>query len=183
MSKSIEFEARWVNLNPAEIEQKLVAIGAKKQDSYFFQEWIFAHPEWRKDNRRIRVRTDSKQTWMTYKASAAWTIDGTTEYEMVVSSAETAVQIIRSIDIPQLRHQEKKRDTWTLGDIVFDLDYWPQIPMVFEIEAPSEEKVREGAKLLGLDWATAVFEDQAVVHKKFYNIDIFAMSEYCFPKK
>ncbi len=183
MSISIEIEARWVNLDPVALEQKLVAIGAVKDGSYFFQEWVFAYPEWRAQNRRVRVRTDGQKTWVTYKANATWGIDSTEEIETVVSSAEKMVEMLTKMGIPLLRHQEKKRDTYMLGDIVFDLDYWPQIPMVFEIEGPSEEKVREGAKLLDIDWKDAVFEDQAVVHKKFYGIDMFAMSEYCFPKK
>lgn len=183
MNHPIEFEARWINLDPAQLVKKLEAIGATKQGSHLFQEWICAHPEWRKDNRRLRIRSDGTQAWLTYKASASWTIDGTQELEVKVSSAETAVQMIRAIGIPQLRHQEKRRDSYVLGDIMFDLDVWPKIPMVFEIEAPSEEKVREGARLLGLDWKDAIFEDQLWVHKKYYDIDLFAVAEYCFPKE
>jgi adenylate cyclase class 2 len=183
MKPSIEIEARWINLDPETMVKKLEAIGAKKEGSYFFQEWIFAHPEWRKDNRRLRVRSDGRQTWLTYKSNATWAIDSTEEVEIVVSSAEDAVAMIHKIGIPQLRHQEKKRETYVLGDIVFDIDFWPKIPMVFEIEGPSEEKVREGAKLLGLDWKDAVFEDQLWVHKKYYGIDLFAINEYCFPKE
>jgi adenylate cyclase class 2 len=182
MSTSVEIEARWINLDPATLEKKLTAIGATKEGSYMFQEWIFAHPEWRKDNRRLRVRSDGKQTWLTYKANATWAVDSTEEVEVTVSSAEEMAKMIAKIGIPILRHQEKRRDTWTLRDIVFDLDYWPKIPMVFEIEGPSEEKVREGAKLLGLDWKDAVFEDQLWVHKKYYDVDLFALTEYCFPK-
>jgi adenylate cyclase class 2 len=180
---SIEIEARWINQNPAALVKKLEAIGAKKEGSYFFQEWVFAHPEWRKDNRRLRVRSDGTKTWLTYKANATWAVDSTEEVEVAVSSAPDMAAMIGKIGIPLLRRQEKKRDTWTLGDIVFDLDYWPKIPMVLEIEGPSEQKVREGARLLGLDWNDAVFEDQLWVHKKYYDIDLFGISEYCFPKE
>ncbi|HEX7724495.1 MAG TPA: CYTH domain-containing protein [Candidatus Paceibacterota bacterium] len=183
MSKSVEIEARWINLDPATIEKKLTAIGATKEGSYFFQEWVFAHPEWRNGNRRLRVRSDGTQTWLTYKANATWAVDSTEEVEVTVSSAAETAALVGKIGIPLIRHQEKKRDTWKLGDIVFDLDYWPKIPMVFEIEGPSEEKVRDGARLLGLDWKDAIFEDQLWVHKKYYDIDLFAVNEYCFPKE
>jgi len=76
--------------------------------------------------------------------------------------------------------KEKKRKTYVLGDITFDIDFWPKIPMVFEIEGSSEEKVREGAKLVGLDWKDAVFVDQARVHKNYYGIDLFEITDYRF---
>jgi len=184
MSKNIkeskEIEARWINLDASEMVKRLKKIGAKKTGDFFFREWIFSYDDWVKDNRRIRVRTDGVTTWLTYKSNATWAIDSTEEMEVTVSSAEETVKLLRAIGITQRRIQEKKRQTFTLGDITFDIDFWPKIPMVFEIEGPSEKKVKEGAKLVGLDWNDAIFVDQAWVHKNYYNIDLFKITDYRF---
>lgn len=178
-----EIEIRFINLSREEIEKKLLAIGAARSGEFFFQEWIFAYPEWAKDNRRLRVRTDGKDTWLTYKANATWEIDSTEEIETTVSSAGGISKIVKAIGVPCLRYQEKKRIRYKLNDIVFELDFWPKIPMVFEIEAPSVEKVKEGAKLLNLDYSKAIFVDQKVLHKEYYNVDLDKVSDYRFTEK
>lgn len=181
MKEYTEFEARWINLDEKTIREKLNVIGAKKSDEFFFKEWIFQRqPEWEGHHRRIRVRTDGKTTWLTYKANKTWTVDSTEEVELIVSSAEDAVKFLKAADIPQIRYQEKKRIRYALTNIIFELDFWPKIPMVVEIEAPSEEGVREGAKLLGLAWNDAIFVDQKFVHSDFYGIKLDEIADYRF---
>ncbi|QSH39650.1 CYTH domain-containing protein [Candidatus Kaiserbacteria bacterium] len=177
-----EIEARWINLNQEEIEKKLESIGAVLKGEYFFQEWIFKKEEWVGKARRIRVRTDGTQTWVTYKANSTWEVDSTEEVEFTVSSPEAAVKFFESIEIPIFLHQEKKRRQYTLGDITFEIDNWPLIPMVLEIEGASEEEVKKGAALLNLSWGDALFEDQKVIHEKYFNIDLESMTEYTFEK-
>ncbi|GEM_PF-2717822 len=60
-----EIEARFIGLAQDDIEQKLKSAGARHIGDYFFREWIFACPEWFKDHRRLRVRTDGTKTWLT----------------------------------------------------------------------------------------------------------------------
>jgi len=175
-----EIEARWLNLDAGEMAKRLEKAGAKKTGDFFFKEWIFAYDEWAKDNRRIRVRSDGTTVWLTYKANATWAVDSTEEVEVTVSSAEDIVHFLRVMGIPEKRYQEKKRQTYELDGLTFDLDLWPKIPMVFEIEGPSEGKVREGAMLVGLDWKDAVFVDQAFVHRDYYDVDIFNIKDYRF---
>jgi adenylate cyclase class IV len=183
MKAQREIEARWINLDPKDIISRLKKIKAKKTGSYFFREWIFAYPEWRAQQRRVRVRTDGTTSWLTYKANPSWNIDSTQEIEVIISSADEMVSMMKAMEIPLLRYQEKKRESFEIGDIVFDVDFWPKIPMVLEIESTSEERVREGAQMIGLDWKDAIFVDQAIVHKKYYDIDLFALTEYKFDDK
>ena len=178
MSK--EIEARFINLSREDIEKKIVGTGARKIGEFFFREWIFAYPEWAKDNRRLRVRTDGIKTWLTYKANATWEVDSTEEVETAISSADEMSKVIKAIGVPLLRYQEKKRIEYKLGDIIFEMDFWPQIPMVLEIEAPNTEQVKQGAELLGLDWKDAIFVDQKVLHEKYYGIDLNKTNDYRF---
>jgi len=183
----MEIEARFINLSRDEIEKKLKELDASKQFESMFQEWIFFYPEWEKKHRRIRVRTDGKTTWLTYKANPTRAVDSTEEVELTVSSAEDAVRLVEAMGIPQRRYQEKKRIQYIFvqyifGDILFVLDFWPKIPMVVEIEAPDEAGVRKGTELLGLKWEDAIFVDQAILHRDYYNIDLNEIEDYRFDK-
>jgi len=179
----MEIEARFINLKKEEIEGKLKDLGAVKKFESMFSEWLFfykGNPDWDGNHRRIRVRTDGKTTWLTYKANATWAVDSTEEVELEVSSAEEAVKLMKATDIPLQRYQEKKRIEYILQDIIFDLDFWPKIPMVLEIEAPTQEGVKRGAELLGLKWEDAIFVDQKVLHDQYYGIHLNDMKEYRF---
>lgn len=176
----MEIEARFINLNQKEVEKLLEKIGAGRASESFFKEWIFAYPEWSKNFSRLRVRTDGKTTWLTYKSNPTWEVDSTKEIETAVSSPDEIIEIMKAIGIPLIRYQEKKRVQYELEEIIFDIDSWPQIPMVLEIEAPTKEGVRRGATLLGLDWDDAIFVDQKVLHKQYYGIDLDLITEYRF---
>lgn len=180
MNEHIEVEARWINLDQGEIEKKLKEIGAKQTGNFFYNEWLFGRDGWFSTHRRIRVRTDGTNHSLTYKANVTWEIDSTEEVKLKVDSAENAVKFLQAADVPLRRYQEKKRIRYELDDITFDLDFWPQIPMVLEIEAPSEKRVKEGAELLELSWNDVLFEDQKVVHEKYYNIDLNEITDYRF---
>ena len=176
----IEIEARFIGLDWAEVEKKLVVLGARKESESFFREWVFQYPEWFAANQRIRVRDDGKNVWMTYKANPSYEIDSTEEIEIAVSSSENASKILKKIGIPLARYQEKKRIQYCLDNAVVDLDFWPKIPMVLEIEALTKERVMEVSQLLSLNWANAIFIDQKRLHKKYYGIDLDAVKEYKF---
>ena len=126
-SEHKEVEARWLDLDQKELLKKLSEVGAKQIGDFFFREWIFAHPEWMKQFRRVRVRTDGKTHWLTYKANPTWGVDSTEEVEVNISSAEDAVKFLTAIGLPLVRFQEKKRKTFTHGDTTFDIDEWPKI--------------------------------------------------------
>ncbi len=110
-------------------------------------------------------------------------MDSTEEVETIVSSAEEINKVLKAVGIPLIRYQEKKRIRYQLDGIVFELDFWPRIPMVLEIEAPSVDEVKQGAKLLDLDWNKAIFVDQKVLHDQYYGIDLNELHDYSFPTK
>jgi len=179
----MEIEARFINLKRESIENKLIEFGAVKKFESLFREWLFFYknnPDWDDNHRRVRVRTDGTTTWLTYKANATWAVDSTEEVEIVVSSAQDAVKFVEALNIPKQRYQEKKRIEYVFEDIIFDLDFWPKIPMVLEIEAPTKDKVKRGVELLGLKWKDAIFVDQKVLHQQYYGIELNEMKEYKF---
>ena len=180
MHSNVEIEARFLNLDQNKIEGELRKIGAYKKSESFFKELIFSREDWSPLHARLRIRDDGKNVWLTYKANPTWGVDSTEEIEIESSSSEKTAQIVKKIGVPLVRYQEKKRIQYVLGDVAFELDFWPKIPMVLEIEAPSKEKVQRAAELLGLSWKDAVFVDQLWVHHDYYGIDLRKMKEYKF---
>lgn len=175
-----EIEARWINVDQKEIEAILEMLGAERESESLFREWIFAYPEWRPHNKRIRIRDDGKKVWLTYKANPTWEVDSTEEIEIESSSSTNTSKILEKIGVPMLRYQEKKRIHYKFGDVSIELDFWPKIPMVLEIEAPTKEDVEITAQLLGLEWKNAIFVDQKVLHKEYFGIDLDPVKEYKF---
>lgn len=47
--------------------------------------------------------------------------------------------------------QEKRRTTWKRGTTTFDIDEWPRIPPLLEVEAQSWEEVDGAIRELGYD--------------------------------
>lgn len=178
----VEVEARWINVDQKTIEVALAKAGATKQAEYFFREWILEKDEWRSDHRRVRVRTDGTTHWLTYKANKTWAVDSTEEVECTVSSPEAALKFVQAVDVPLTRYQEKKMWRYKLNDALIEFSFWPKIPMVVEIEAPGEAAVRQTAELLGLAWDKAIFEDQKVVHSKYFGVDLDKETDYRFAK-
>jgi len=64
-----EFEIKFLEINVPELEKKLIQIGAKKIGEYDYVRAVFDYPVFRLDtnNGWIRLRTDGKETTLTYK--------------------------------------------------------------------------------------------------------------------
>jgi len=63
-----------------------------------------------------------------------------------------------------------------------DIDTWPRILSYVELEGPSEDKLKETAKLLGFDWNNAVFYDARSIIEKNYNIPVGKMRWFTFDR-
>jgi adenylate cyclase class 2 len=181
----MEIEAKFLEIDPKEIENKLKDLGAQKIFDKVFKEWIFQaagerQKEWEETFKRIRIRDQEDKVYLTLKENKKFGFSDTVEIEFEVSSAQKAKEFLEAADISEIRHQEKRRVHYKLNDVDVEIDYWPQIPPLLEIEASTEDKVRTTAKKLGLDFRKAVFVDARQVYKRYYNIDIMKMKELKF---
>lgn len=136
---------------------------------YFFDK---AH-EWQKANvKRGRVRSDKHGISLSFKH---WIepgkADGVREIEVGVSDFDKTIQILDELGFYVHREQEKKRHTFMLGEVVFDIDTWPLIPSYVEIEGPSENALKDAAQVIGFNWNEAVFLSPKGVFQK-YGIDL-----------
>ena len=154
-----EFEVKFLEINPKEVEQKLVKLGAKKVFDKVFRVRIFDYPDLRLHNDAawFRVRDEGDKITMAFKKRLG--IDttgkandlGMQEHEVEVNDFETACNIMFSLGLIQKFYEEKRRIRYLLDNLEFDIDHCPGIKPFLEIEAPSWEKVDKAISLLDLD--------------------------------
>jgi adenylate cyclase class 2 len=159
-----EIEIKFANVDPAQLEKKLIEIGATRAKEFNYRMRAFDFPGLKlaEKNAWIRVRDDSDEVTLSYKERLGVTSqdasvpdEGMEEIEVIVSDFEQTSQILKSIGMIEKVHQEKQRIRYIKGDVEFDIDIWPFIPPYLEIEGPSNESIEAAAIELGFDPADA----------------------------
>ena len=178
-----EIEAKFLNVDFDDIRTKLTSLGAKcEQPMRLMRRVIIEPPELEEKNAFIRVRDEGDKVTLTYKQFDDQTsIHGTKEIEVQVSDFDTTVALLQQVGLEYRSFQESRRETWRLGKAEIVLDEWPWLNPYIEIEAHSEEVVRNTAKRLGFDWESAVFGKVTTAYLKQYpamKLDQFGTIEH-----
>ena len=129
------------------------------------------------DNMFIRIRDEGDKVTLCLKKKTKpleeSTIDSTYEIETTVGDFDKTIELFSVAGWDYMTYQESKRETWVLGEAEIVIDEWPWINPYIEIEADTEETVRDSAKLLGFDWADAAFGSVDVIYnKEFPNMTV-----------
>lgn len=179
-----EIEVRFLEIDKADLVQRLLSLGAHDKGDDVLEEIIIYDKDllWVGEKRLVRLRTRNGKTMLTYKHHIAQTAEGTEEVEFEVSDPAKAEEFLTKLGFEPYRRQQKKRHSFTFGNATFDIDTWPQVPTYVEIEAGSEEELKEAAQSVGLDWAGAVFEDPRMVLKNRYQIPLDTLRWYTFDR-
>ncbi|MEK7106064.1 MAG: CYTH domain-containing protein, partial [Patescibacteria group bacterium] len=120
-----EYEIKFLEVDVPALEKKLLEIGAEKVGEYNYKRAIFDYPDWRldKDHSWIRLRTDGKETTLTYKKRLGTTSsdgqtsdEGMQEIETGVDSYQKTYDLLTSIGLIIKREQENKRVRYQKGD-------------------------------------------------------------------
>ena len=154
-----EFEIKFLEVNVPELEEKLKAIGAEKVGEYDFHRAIFDYPDLRlfQNNAWIRLRTNGKETTLTFKQTikdkkSTFLRDlGAKEIEVEVSDFKKTFILLQNIGLIVKREEKNRRIRYQKSAVVYDIDFWPQIPPYLEIEADSLAETKRAAAELGLD--------------------------------
>lgn len=164
-----EIEAKFLNINLDEIRTKLKKAGAIcDQPMQVMRRVTFDIPGAKVKNRFVRVRDEGHRITMTYKQYDEMSLTGAKEIELNVNNYEDALLFVQAIGAKTRSVQEARRELWHLGDAEIVLDEWPWLNPYMEIEAPSEDGVRNAAKAIGLNWDDAVFGDINVAFREQY---------------
>ncbi len=179
-----EIEVRFLEIDKEKIISRLKEIGAKDLGNNLMNEIIFDNKnfDFRENKKLLRLRKNGEKIFLSYKHYHDHTAEGTEEVEIEVSDFENTKKIIEQTGLMAFRIQEKWRHTFVLDDIVFDIDTWPKIPTLLEIESLSEEHLKKGAEMLNLSWEKAVFMNQRKVIEEVYNIPVSRLRYFTFDK-
>lgn len=157
-----EYEAKFLNIDPAAVEAKVMSLGGEKVFDRTFRRAVFDYADLRLDKQAawVRVRDEGDRVTFAFKqrqgAEAAGTSGrdtGMVEEEVVVSDFETVCRMLRHIGLTDKFYQENRRVQFKLEGAEIDIEYWPLLEPHLEIEAGSLEEVKAVADRLGLSWA------------------------------
>ncbi len=181
----IEFEAKYPKINKDEIRKKLKGLGAELVFAERkFIRMTFDTPNLLSKGAWVRLRDEGEKTTMTFKIvenenSAA----GMKEVSFKISDINAAKTLLEQIGLTHKGYEENLREEWKLGSVTFDIDSWPLIDPYIEIEAPSEETVKEYFSKLGLDYSKAYFGSVDILYSKLYKIEILGRKQLLFSDK
>ncbi len=154
-----EIETKVLEVDAKKIEKTLKSLGAKEiQNTRLVVDWYgpkeITHNG--DDPYFLRVRSYSSSHGK-IEVTCKWNkkISGKTvqcdEVDLLVDSHDKTKSLFESIGLENYAHQEKKRISWKLGKVQFDLDIYPGMPAFLEIEAGSEQEVNNMIKKLNLE--------------------------------
>lgn len=161
MNKSNEeIEVVFLEVDKIILEKKLLSLGVKKVNEFFYKHSSFDFPDYRldKDNSWIRLRDEGDDVILAFKKRLGVTSqDGSTndegmeEIEVRVDDYNQTKIFLGKLGLIEKHEAEKRRTRWKKENIIFDIDTWPEIPTYLEIEAPSWDKIDDAIKLLELN--------------------------------
>jgi adenylate cyclase class 2 len=155
-----EIEAKFLSVDPDDIRKRLKGVGAVcKQPMQLMRRIIFSTPQMDEKHSYVRVRDEGHRIAMTYKQFDEISLTGAKEVELTVNDFDTAVAFVEALGIKAKSVQEARREIWMLGDVEIVIDEWPWIKPYIEIEAPTEQQVKDVADKLGFEWSAAAFGD------------------------
>ncbi len=165
-----EIEAKFLNIDPEAMRRKLKESGGVLvHPEVLMKRRVFDHPT-NKQGDWFRVRDEGGKITMSYKKVIDRTVHGTKEISLEVLDFDAACAILAAAQLRPKAYQETRRETWNLHGAEVTIDTWPWIPTFIEIEAPSEEQVRNAAAALGLDWNTALHGSVEPAYQQVYEV-------------
>ena len=168
-----EIEAKFLDINPTSLREKLKELGAKQEHpEILMRRKVFDHPDERleKIGGWIRVRDEGKKITFTYKQLNDRTLHGTKEITTVVNDFDKTCQIVEAVGLVLRSYQETKREKWLLGKSEITIDTWPWIPTFVEIESPTEEELKQLVSKLGFEWQDTMHGSVETAYQKYYDV-------------
>lgn len=178
-----EIEAKILNIDIKNLEEKLKVIGAKRISEKFFRSTTFDYPGFPMDKQAawVRLRDEGDKVTMAYKKrlgivdlDKGTNDSGMEEIEVAVSDYDLTTQFLLKLGLVVKFSQEKRRITWQKGSVTYDIDTWPRLDPYLEIEGDTWEAVDNAISELGFDLkdkvicsATQIYEMSGIRDKDY----------------
>ncbi len=151
-----EIEVKILEINPSQIQKKLVALGAKKIADHILEAVFYDFPDrsLRERHDVVRLRTEDKTAILAFKKFRPSTdVKVREEYEVQVSNSRETEKILQGIGLVPYKYTKKRRVSYVVDKAHFEIDTYlgehTCIPAFLEIEAPSVKTIEKYAKMLG----------------------------------
>jgi adenylate cyclase class 2 len=179
-----EIEIKFLEIDKPKLIEQLKSLGALDLGEELITEQIFHDPqgEWYPQRKFGRIRKTSKGIFFTYKHGQERTATGTIEIEFKIDQAEKMKAFLEAMGLVMDREQEKYRHKFNLGEVVVDIDTWPKIPTYVELEGPTEESIKNAAKILGFDYSKGLFGTADIVIREVYGLELRKLRYFTFDK-
>lgn len=147
-----EIEAKILDIDPEAVEKNLRGLGAEK---IFDGEVVTVHYDLpgrklRRQDSFLRLRRAGDEVQLTYKKRLRKGRTKTSrEIEVRVDDFETMQRILKAVTFRAAHPITKRRVSYQLGPVRFEIDTYPELTPLLEIEAPTERQVVEAARWLG----------------------------------
>ena len=181
--KNKEIEVRFLEVDKSGLKEKLLSLGGADLGEELLEEIIFYGKDvaWEgKTKKFVRVRKNSKRVTLAYKDHSVRSLGETEEIECVVDDFDKVCLLLERIGLAPFRRQEKRRHTFTLGNVTVDIDTWPSLPTFVELEGQSEGELKEAAMKLGLDWKSRHVGSVRELMEEHYNLPVGTYRVYTF---
>ncbi len=147
-----EIEVKIFDIDVEKVRKTLLDAGAEKVFEGDLDVVHYDFPDFRikNSNSYFRLRKKGDKTELVFKGVYESDKYATREEtETLVDDFEAMKSIIKKIGMIPAISYKKKRETYKLGNTLFEIDTYPNFPPFLEVEAPTEEEVQKGVELLG----------------------------------
>lgn len=178
-----EIEAKILDVDVNQIEEKLLTLGARKIGEKLFRSTSFDYPGFTLDKQAawVRLRDEGDKITLAYKQRlgisdlhSGGNDQGMEEVEFEVSNFDNVKQFLFKIGLVEKFSQEKNRISWGKDEIKYDIDTWPRLNPYLEVEGDTWETVDAAIVELGFDLkdkkvcsATQIYEMAGIRDKDY----------------
>lgn len=171
-----EIETKVLDIDPKGIIKKLKKLGAKKiQETRLRVDWY--RPRGCEDGKedwylRIRTHKSGKYecTWKP-KSKHQGLIRINRDINFLIEEPEKLDELFMELSLEKYAYQEKDRTSYKYKNWLFEIDEYPGMPAFLEIEGNSEEHIKKGMKLLGIEKNRTWNDGEKSLINKVYNLD------------
>ena len=144
-----EIEAKILNIDPEKVESRIKELGGVLEREIDLEQVYWRLPN--SSGMGVRVRKSSEGRITITMKEKVQNGSGYIEWESKIENYETVVAIIdRLIPSPDLRLEFfHHRKDWGLDGAEININWFPKLNPLMEIEAKSEEQLRELAEKIG----------------------------------
>ncbi len=171
-----EFEAKFYPVNKEEYRKRLRSVGAKVTVPERKMRRVIgdkrANPQLNCDY--IRIRDEGNLIRLSAKIHAAESgkVSDQKEADVEVKDFDKTKEIFEAMGFKFNRYQETLREEWEFEGATITIDTWPGLETYTEIEANSEDEVKEIAEKLDFDWDRKILTAAAEIFCKVYGLGI-----------